>query len=99
MKNILIGIFILIGSFGVCFGQTDSVIVYIKSTAMIPMRDGIKLYTVILTPLAKNELHPVLIQRTPYGAGFGPPQDSLINFREGSSMYGLGKGGYIFVSQ
>jgi putative CocE/NonD family hydrolase len=40
---------------------------YEKRTAMIPMRDGIKLYTVILVP--KGTQHaPMLLTRTPYGA-------------------------------
>src|SRR5579862_6673594 len=40
---------------------------YIKREAMIPMRDGIKLYTVIVVPKnAKNA--PILLTRTPYNA-------------------------------
>ena len=40
---------------------------YIKRTVMIPMRDGVKLYTVILIPKgAKNA--PILLTRTPYSA-------------------------------
>ena len=35
---------------------------------MVPMRDGVKLYTLILTPKdAKGEL-PILLKRTPYDA-------------------------------
>jgi putative CocE/NonD family hydrolase len=99
MKNILIASLISIGSFACCFGQTDSAIAYKRTTAMIPMRDGIKLYTVILTPMLKTEMYPLLIQRTPYGAGIGRPEDSVINFSLGSPIYGLAKGGYIFVLQ
>ncbi len=40
---------------------------YAKRTAMIPMRDGVKLYTVIVVPKgAKNA--PILLTRTPYNA-------------------------------
>src|ERR1700678_3241185 len=40
---------------------------YIKREAMIPMRDGVKLYTVIVVPKgAKNA--PILLTRTPYNA-------------------------------
>jgi putative CocE/NonD family hydrolase len=41
---------------------------YIQREAMIPMRDGVKLHTVILVPKgAKNA--PILLTRTPYNAG------------------------------
>jgi predicted acyl esterase len=40
---------------------------FVKREAMIPMRDGIKLHTVILVP--KGALgSPMLLTRTPYGA-------------------------------
>jgi putative CocE/NonD family hydrolase len=40
---------------------------YIKRVEMIPMRDGVKLYTVIVTP--KSATHaPILLTRTPYNA-------------------------------
>ena len=40
---------------------------YVRREAMIPMRDGVKLHTVILVPNgAKNA--PILLTRTPYGA-------------------------------
>jgi uncharacterized protein len=40
---------------------------YIKREVMIPMRDGIKLQTVILIPRAAHRA-PILLSRTPYGA-------------------------------
>ncbi len=40
---------------------------YIKRVEMIPMRDGVKLYTVIVIP--KGAAHaPILLTRTPYNA-------------------------------
>ena len=40
---------------------------YVKREVMIPMRDGVKLHTVILIPKgAKNA--PILLTRTPYNA-------------------------------
>ena len=46
--------------------KTDS-FDYEKRTAMVPMRDGVRLYTVILVP--KGAQHaPILLTRTPYGA-------------------------------
>ena len=40
---------------------------YIRRTAMIPMRDGVKLFTVILIPRGAQRA-PVLLTRTPYDA-------------------------------
>ena len=39
---------------------------YIKAEYMIPMRDGVKLYTAVYVPKNKKSLHPVLMTRTPY---------------------------------
>ncbi|HXI48949.1 MAG TPA: CocE/NonD family hydrolase, partial [Steroidobacteraceae bacterium] len=40
---------------------------YTKREVMIPMRDGIKLQTVILIPRGAHRA-PILLSRTPYGA-------------------------------
>lgn len=40
---------------------------YVRREAMVPMRDGVRLYTVIL--MKKGAAHaPILLERTPYGA-------------------------------
>ncbi|MBC7904573.1 MAG: CocE/NonD family hydrolase, partial [Gemmatimonadaceae bacterium] len=39
---------------------------YYKIERMIPMRDGVKLFTSILVPKDQSEKHPVLMSRTPY---------------------------------
>ena len=39
---------------------------YYKIERMIPMRDGIKLFTAIYIPKDTTEHHPILIRRTPY---------------------------------
>jgi len=44
--------------------QTES-FDYVRRTAMIPMRDGVKLYTVILIPRGAQRA-PILLTRTPY---------------------------------
>ena len=43
--------------------QTD----YIKRVEMIPMRDGVKLYTVIVIPKGAHDA-PIVLTRTPYNA-------------------------------
>jgi len=46
--------------------QDDSL--FIKTDAMIPARDGVKLHTVIFAPRDAHERLPILLERTPYGA-------------------------------
>jgi uncharacterized protein len=41
---------------------------YYKLERMIPMRDGVKLYTAIYVPRDSSERHPILIRRTPYSS-------------------------------
>src|ERR1700728_1015019 len=40
---------------------------YVKREAMIPMRDGVKLYTVIVVPKGAKDA-PIVLTRTPYNA-------------------------------
>lgn len=39
---------------------------YIKTERMIPMRDGVKLFTAIYLPKDSSQQYPILMQRTPY---------------------------------
>src|SRR5438067_1604032 len=41
---------------------------FVKSEAMIPMRDGVRLHTVLFTPKDATGKLPILFERTPYGA-------------------------------
>ncbi len=81
--------------------QTDSIAFYKKTSAMIPMRDGIKLHTVILSPVGAIHNVPVLLQRTPYGAsGSDTPDDSLVSMKALGAYYGsMLKEGYFLVFQ
>jgi len=42
---------------------------YTKLEKMIPMRDGLRLYTAIYLPKNNSIKHPILLNRTPYSAG------------------------------
>src|ERR1700730_12188930 len=84
---------------GITIAQTDSITAYKKTSAMISMRDGVKLFTVILTPVDAKKPVPVLIQRTPYGADFPIPDDSTFKTELLGANYILAKEGYIFVYQ
>ena len=66
---------------------------------MIPMRDGIKLYTVVITPVQNIKPCPFLLQRTPYGANIPVPDDSTILVKNMGSFEQLAKEGYILVFQ
>jgi hypothetical protein len=66
---------------------------YQRSEVMIPMRDGIKLHTVILKPSDITSPLPFLIQRTPYGVD-GASKASFFGARPE-----LARDGYIYVDQ
>ncbi|MBX3119312.1 MAG: CocE/NonD family hydrolase [Fimbriimonadaceae bacterium] len=52
---------------------------YLKAEYMIPMRDGVKLYTAVYVPKDDSGKHPIMLTRTPYSAGpYGPD-----NFKSG----------------
>ncbi len=70
---------------------------YSKYEYMIPMRDGVKLFTAVYVPKDVTLKYPFLMMRTPYGcAPYG--KDNFPASRLGPSME-LVKDGYIFVRQ
>ncbi len=85
------------------FVPTNHGFEYIRQDVMIPMRDGVKLHTVILVPKGANRA-PILLTRTPYNATelTGHAQSSHL----GPLLYGydnatdvIVEGGYIRVVQ
>ncbi len=66
---------------------------YVRSEAMIPMRDGVKLHAVILEPADIKAPLPVLMQRTPYGVD-GTDRASFFAQRPE-----LARDGYIYVAE
>ena len=65
---------------------------YARKTFEIPMRDGVKLHTVVVAPSNATEPLPFLMERTPYSADQGA-------WSTGSSLRELADQGYIFVFQ
>jgi putative CocE/NonD family hydrolase len=61
--------------------------------AMIPMRDGVKLFTIVFTPKDASAPLPFLLMRTPYGAPESPRPLTAEPYQE------LVEEGYIFVFQ
>ena len=66
---------------------------YSRKEVMIPMRDGIKLFTVIYTPAGIKEPLPFLIFRTPYGVSTKPSPNKT------QYVSDMAREGYIFVYQ
>ena len=66
---------------------------YVRSEAMIPMRDGVKLHAVILQPADIKTPLPILMQRTPYGVD-GTDRTSFFAQRPE-----LARDGYIYVAE
>lgn len=67
---------------------------YDKAEYSIPMRDGIRLFTVVYTPKNRSKKHPILLNRTPYNAS------SYADFKTHGHPSGhLVRDGYIFAFQ
>jgi len=60
---------------------------------MIPMRDGVQLYTQIYSPAHATEPLPIIFQRTPYGVGQNTPEAVA------AALVDLPADGYIIVLQ
>ena len=55
---------------------------YKKREVMIPMRDGVKLFTSIYYPEKTSEKYPILLQRTPYSAApYGKDKDGKDQYK------------------
>jgi hypothetical protein len=76
-----------------CAQQRDAA-GFSRREVMIPMRDGVKLFAVIMTPAGAAEPLPILMLRTPYGAG---------GWRNGDpappNLAALAADGYVFVQE
>jgi putative CocE/NonD family hydrolase len=66
---------------------------FVFREVMIPMRDGVRLDTVLFIPPGVNNHLPILLTRTPYGVPDAAPDTIPADLRE------LAADGYIFVMQ
>ena len=72
---------------------------YVKKDVMIPMRDGVKLHTVIMIPKHAHDL-PMLLERTPYNAsGFAKTNSPHMADAVWSGDKDWADGSYILVWQ
>ncbi len=82
------------------FSQSTDSLEYNKASYMIPMRDGIQLNTVVLTPANQNASYPFLIVRTPYGVDENFPNgNQVIKLSRNFQFLNMATDGYIFVFQ
>lgn len=84
---------------GAIVNKEDSLYIrqnYIKIERMVPMRDGVKLFTSIYLPKDSTKTYPIMLDRTPYSvAPYGP---DAYKTALGPSML-FARDGYIFVYQ
>lgn len=99
---IVLSSFFVIGVYGQAPGDAQSELAkyitdnYTKREVMVPMRDGVKLFTSIYEPRDKSQKYPIMMSRTPYSvAPYGPDKfkDLL------GPDYQFAREGYIFVYQ
>src|SRR5262245_35682829 len=69
---------------------------YARRDYLIPMRDGVRLYTSVYSPKDTEQEYPILLMRTPYGVG--PYDKSQFRKNLGPNSHFI-KEGYIFVYQ
>jgi len=99
VKSLWFAIILLFAAPSLFAQQTDSAYIrqnYTKIERLIPMRDGIKLFTAIYIPKDKDKKYPFLLNRTPYTVspyGENNYKTSLGNFP--AEM----REGFIFVYQ
>ena len=82
---------ILVPLFAVQAQESDPV--FDATETMIPMRDGVRLYSQVYVPRVRNEPLPFLLLRTPYGTG------RLDSSRMANALPDLIADGYIIVVQ
>ena len=92
-KSGIVLAFWILFSLSLAAQQPAAVPVFKFEEVMIPMRDGVHLQTVILTPPKAKEPLPILLRRTPYGVPNKAPTEISPSTKE------LMEDGYIFVVQ
>jgi len=93
MKHLFLSLVMGCFSF-IAFAQTEPV-TYTQTTSMIPMRDGVKLFSTIITPANVTGAVPILMIRTPYSA----ERPANFDITKWSYVANMAMEGYIFVIQ
>jgi putative CocE/NonD family hydrolase len=93
MRSCLVGLALLLLASRTQAQQPEAKPAFTLQEVMIPMRDGVRLQTAILTPTDKTGPLPIMFSRTPYGVPDGPIKEVPPQVKE------LARDGYIFVLQ
>jgi uncharacterized protein len=93
MRGCLFGLITLLLATSVPAQQPPPQPAFTFQEVMIPMRDGVRLQTAILTPTDRRGPLPIMFSRTPYGVPDGPSAQVPPPIKE------LAQDGYIFVIQ
>jgi len=76
---------------------------FVKYEYRIPMRDGVKLYTVAYVPRDRSRTWPIMLTRTPYGVSYGVDNSPDVRTQRQASRFApsmaMVKDGYILVHQ
>jgi uncharacterized protein len=100
MKKLFFLLVINLGCIFLSAQNADSIWIvnnYTKMERLIPMRDGVKLFTSIYIPKDASEDHPILMERTPYSCA--PYGEDKWNEFWNSYKKAYFKEGYIMVIQ
>jgi len=92
-SSVRIGVLAGLIAIPVCAQEPAAKPIFKLQEVMIPMRDGVKLQTAILTPVDQQGPLPILFRRTPYGVPEKPPEQMPASWKE------LAQDGYIFAIQ
>jgi predicted acyl esterase len=90
---LLLAALIFLLSREISWQTSEDTLTYSRNEVLIPMRDKIRLNTLIYTPVNARESLPFIIIRTPYGAGSYPFPNKF------QYLADLASEGYIFVFQ
>jgi putative CocE/NonD family hydrolase len=93
MRGCLFGLITLLLTTSGPAQQPPSQPAFTFQEVMIPMRDGVRLQTAILTPTDRRGPLPIMFSRTPYGVPDGPSAQVPPPIKE------LAQDGYLFVIQ
>src|SRR5262245_37486170 len=69
---------------------------YTKDEHLVPMRDGVRLFTRVYVPKDDSQRWPIVLTRTPYAL---KPYGSENYTTPGGTFLGLAKEGFILVTQ
>jgi uncharacterized protein len=98
-RSIAVAVLLCVACSARVFAQEPYTVIdhYNKHEYMIPMRDGVKLFTAVYTPKDTTQNYPIIINRTPYSSA--PYGENMYPLYLGPQAEKFYREGYIMVSQ